>query len=56
VGLGHAKDYVEVMDLILQKEKPDDYVIVTGVTTSVRDFINMVFEQVDAEVEFRGRA
>jgi GDPmannose 4,6-dehydratase len=53
---GHAKDYVEAMYLILQQEQPEDYVIATGVTTSVRDFINMVYEQVDAEVEFRGRA
>jgi GDPmannose 4,6-dehydratase len=51
---GHAKDYVEAMWLILQQEKPDDYVIATGITTSVRDFIKMAFERVGVELEFRG--
>ncbi|HZI00324.1 MAG TPA: GDP-mannose 4,6-dehydratase [Flavisolibacter sp.] len=51
---GHAKDYVEAMYLILQQDVPEDYVIATGVTTSVRDFIRLAFEQVGAEVEFKG--
>jgi GDPmannose 4,6-dehydratase len=51
---GHAKDYVEAMWRILQQDTPEDYVIATGVTTSVRDFIRMAFEQVGVEVEFRG--
>ena len=51
---GHAKDYVEAMHLILQQDQPEDYVIATGVTTSVRDFIRLSFEQVGVEVEFRG--
>jgi GDPmannose 4,6-dehydratase len=51
---GHARDYVEAMWLILQQEKPEDYVIATGVTTSVRDFIRMAFEKVGVELEFKG--
>ena len=51
---GHAKDYVEAMWLILQQDKPDDFVIATGVTTSVRDFIKMAFEEVGIELEFTG--
>ncbi len=51
---GHAKDYVEAMWRILQQDTPEDYVIATGVTTSVRDFIKMAFEELDAEVEFKG--
>jgi len=51
---GHAKDYVEAMYLILQQDEPDDYVIATGVTTQVRDFVRMAFEYVGIEVEFRG--
>ncbi len=46
---GHAKDYVEAMWLILQQDEPDDYVIATGVTTSVRDFIKMTFDQVGVD-------
>jgi GDPmannose 4,6-dehydratase len=52
---GHAKDYVEAMWLILQQEKPEDYVIATGVTTSVRDFVRMAFAEVGIQVEFKGR-
>ena len=44
---GHAKDYVEAMYLILQQEKPEDFVIATGVTTTVRDFVKMSFAEVD---------
>lgn len=51
---GHAKDYVEAMYLILQQEKPEDYVIATGVTTYVRDFVRMAFAEVGIELEFRG--
>jgi GDPmannose 4,6-dehydratase len=52
---GHAKDYVEAMWLILQQEKPEDYVIATGVTTPVRDFVRMAFAEVGIEVEFKGK-
>lgn len=52
---GHAKDYVEAMWLILQQEKPEDYVIATGVTTPVRDFVRMAFQEVGIEVAFNGR-
>ncbi|NLR61868.1 GDP-mannose 4,6-dehydratase [Chitinophaga polysaccharea] len=51
---GHAKDYIEAMWLILQQEKPEDYVIATGITTTVRDFISMAFAEVGVEIEFRG--
>ncbi|MEY3412772.1 MAG: GDP-mannose 4,6-dehydratase [Bacteroidota bacterium] len=51
---GHAKDYVEAMWLILQQEKPEDFVIATGITTTVRDFIKMAFSEVGIEVEFSG--
>ncbi|MBV7529008.1 GDP-mannose 4,6-dehydratase [Chitinophaga sp. sic0106] len=51
---GHAKDYVEAMWLILQQEKPEDFVIATGITTTVRDFIVMAFSEVGIEIEFKG--
>jgi len=51
---GHAKDYVEAMWRILQQDQPEDYVIATGITTPVRDFIRMAFEEAGIEVEFRG--
>jgi GDPmannose 4,6-dehydratase len=51
---GHAKDYVEAMWLMLQQDKPEDFVIATGVTTSVRDFIRMAFEHAGIIVEFEG--
>jgi GDPmannose 4,6-dehydratase len=51
---GHAKDYVEAMWLILQQEKPEDFVIATGITTTVRDFIKMAFSEVGIEVAFSG--
>jgi GDPmannose 4,6-dehydratase len=51
---GHAKDYVEAMWLILQQDKPEDFVISTGVTTRVRDFIKMAFNEVGVDVEFKG--
>jgi len=52
---GHAKDYVEAMWLILQQPKPEDYVIATGVTTPVRDFVRMAFAEVGIELEFKGK-
>ncbi|RZK75413.1 MAG: GDP-mannose 4,6-dehydratase, partial [Pedobacter sp.] len=51
---GHAKDYVEAMWLILQQEKPEDFVIATGVTTTVRDFIKMAFLEVGITLAFNG--
>ena len=51
---GHAKDYVRMMWLILQAPKPDDWVIATGKTSSVRDFIIKAFKAVGAEIEFKG--
>src|ERR1700709_1127699 len=52
---GHAKDYIEAMWLILQQEQPEDYVIATGITTTVRDFIKMSFNELGIEVEFSGK-
>lgn len=51
---GHAKDYVEAMWRILQQEVPEDYVIATGKTTSVRDFVCYAFEEVGIELAFEG--
>jgi GDPmannose 4,6-dehydratase len=51
---GHAKDYVKAMYLILQQDKPDDFVIATGVTTEVRDFVRLAFAEMGIEIEFRG--
>jgi GDPmannose 4,6-dehydratase len=53
---GHAKDYVEAMWLILQRPVPEDYVVATGITTSVRDFVKKSFLEVGVELEFRGSA
>jgi len=52
---GHAKDYIEAMWLILQQDKPEDYVIATGVTTTVREFVKMSFAELGIEVEFSGK-
>ncbi len=52
---GHAKDYVELMWMMLQQEKPEDYVIATGVTTTVRDFVKMAFAEIGVELEFMGK-
>ncbi len=52
---GHAKDYVEAMWLMLQQEKPADYVVATGVTTTVRKFIEMAFSEVGISIEFNGK-
>ena len=51
---GHAKDYVEGMYRILQADKPADYVLATGITTPVRDFVKMSFAELGIEVEFKG--
>lgn len=51
---GHAKDYVEAMWLILQQEQPDDFVIATGVTTRVREFVKMAFSEIGVELKFTG--
>jgi GDPmannose 4,6-dehydratase len=51
---GHAKDYVEGMWRMLQQEKPDDYVLATGVTTTVRDFIEMSFAAIDVTIKWKG--
>ena len=50
---GHAKDYVRMMWMILQADKPEDWVIATGKTTSVRDFVRMAFKEVGIEIEFK---
>lgn len=52
---GHAKDYIEAMWLILQQEKAEDYVIATGITTTVRDFVRMAFAELGITVEFSGK-
>jgi GDPmannose 4,6-dehydratase len=51
---GHAKDYVRAMYLILQQEQPDDYVIATGITTTIRDFIKMACNEIGLEIAFQG--
>jgi len=51
---GHAKDYVEGMYLILQQEKPEDYVLATGIATTVREFVRRAFLEVKIEIEFKG--
>lgn len=52
---GHAKDYVRSMHLILQQEQPDDYVIATGKTTEVREFVRLSFAEIGLTIEFRGK-
>jgi len=51
---GHAKDYVRMMWMILQADKPEDWVIATGETTTVRDFVRLAFKEVGIELEFKG--
>jgi GDPmannose 4,6-dehydratase len=53
---GHARDYVEAMWRILQQPEPEDYVIATGVTTPVREFVRMAFAEIGVELEFKGKA
>lgn len=52
---GHAKDYIEAMWLILQQDKAEDFVIATGITTTVRDFVRMAFAELGIDVEFSGK-
>jgi GDPmannose 4,6-dehydratase len=52
---GHAKDYIEAMWLILQQDTAEDFVIATGITTTVRDFVKMAFAEIGVEVEFKGQ-
>jgi GDPmannose 4,6-dehydratase len=52
---GHAKDYVRMMWMILQAEAPEDWVIATGKTTTVRDFVRLAFKEVGVELEFTGK-
>jgi GDPmannose 4,6-dehydratase len=52
---GHAKDYVEAMWRILQQDTAEDYVIATGITTAVREFVRMAFDEVGIELEFKGQ-
>lgn len=51
---GHAKDYVEGMWLMLQQDKPEDFVLATGITTPIREFVKMAFAEVDIELLFEG--
>jgi GDPmannose 4,6-dehydratase len=51
---GHAKDYVRMMWMILQAEQAEDWVIATGVTTPVREFVKMAFSEAGIELEFKG--
>jgi GDPmannose 4,6-dehydratase len=51
---GHAKDYIKAMYLMLQQETPDDYVIATGITTEVREFIRKSFAYIGVEIQFSG--
>lgn len=52
---GHAKDYVEAMWLMLQQELPEDFVIATGITTEVREFVKMAFREIGVELVFEGK-
>jgi GDPmannose 4,6-dehydratase len=52
---GHAKDYVDAMWRILQQDYPEDFVIATGITTSVRDFVIMAFKEAGIQIEFKGK-
>lgn len=52
---GHAKDYVEGMWLVLQQNKPEDFVLATGVTTTIRDFCNMTFKELGIDIEWKGK-
>jgi GDPmannose 4,6-dehydratase len=51
---GHAKDFVKAMYLILQQDEPDDYVIATGISTSIRDFVKMAAREIGMEISFNG--
>jgi len=51
---GHAKDYVRAMYLILQHSEPDDFVVSTGITTEVREFVRLAFKEAGVTIEFKG--
>jgi GDPmannose 4,6-dehydratase len=51
---GHARDYVEAMWRVLQQDKPEDFVIATGITTTIRDFLLMAFAELGIEIAFKG--
>ncbi|MDN5211448.1 GDP-mannose 4,6-dehydratase [Fulvivirgaceae bacterium BMA12] len=51
---GHAKDYIEAMWLILQQEQPEDFVIATGITTTIREFVTLAFKELGIELAFEG--
>lgn len=51
---GHAKDYIRAMYLILQQEDAEDFVIATGITTEIREFVKMTFQEIGIEIEFKG--
>ncbi|MDR1631601.1 MAG: GDP-mannose 4,6-dehydratase [Dysgonamonadaceae bacterium] len=51
---GHAKDYIKAMYLILQQDAPEDYVIATGITTTIREFIGKSFQEIGLTIEFQG--
>ncbi|MBA7518332.1 GDP-mannose 4,6-dehydratase [subsurface metagenome] len=51
---GHAKDYIKAMYLMLQQDEPEDYVIATGITTEIREFVKMAFGEVGIELDFKG--
>ena len=51
---GHAKDYIEAMWLMLQQDVPEDFVIATGVSTPIREFVRMAFAEVGVELAFEG--
>ena len=52
---GHAKDYIEGMYLMLQQEKPEDFVLATGITTTIREFVKMTFAELGIELGFKGK-
>ena len=52
---GHAKDYIEGMYLMLQQEKAEDFVLATGITTTIRDFVKMSFAELGIELGFKGK-
>ena len=54
--MGPCKDYVEGMYLILQQDEPEDFVLATGITTEIREFVKMAFAEVGIELAFRGEA
>jgi GDPmannose 4,6-dehydratase len=52
---GHAKDYIRAMYLILQQDEPDDYVIATGITTTIRDFVKKAAAEIGMEITFTSK-